>query len=130
LGTYYGLVSANIPIFDWGARKQKVKEQAYKIAAQQTQLEETKQLISLEVQQAWLQLNQSAKRIELSGASLEQAEENLRLSNDRFKAGTIVGKDLLEAQTIWEVANSNVIDAKVEYRINEAILKKALGALQ
>jgi outer membrane protein len=29
LGTYYGLVSGNIPIFNWGARKQKVKEQTY-----------------------------------------------------------------------------------------------------
>jgi outer membrane protein len=80
---------------------------------QQTQLEETKQLISVEVQQVWLRLNHSAKRIEFSSASLEQAKGKLRLSNDRFKAGTIVGKDLLEAQTIWEVANSSVIDPKV-----------------
>ena len=127
LGTYYGLVSVSVPIFDWGARKSKVNEQSYRIAAQQTQLAETQQLITLEIQQAYLQLGQSAKRIDLAITSLQQAEENLRLTNDRFKAGTIVGKDLLEAQTIWEQANSNLIDAKVEYRINEAALKKAMG---
>lgn len=129
LGSYYGLVSVSIPIFDWGGRKSKINEQSYKIAAQQTQLTETKQLIALEVRQAYLQLGQSARRIDLAIASLQQAEENLRLTNDRFKAGTIVGKDLLEAQTIWEQANSNLIDAKVEYRINEAALKKAMGEL-
>jgi len=53
------------------------------------------------VQQVYLDLNESAKRIELSGASLQQANENLRLSNDRMKAGTITGKDVLEAQSIW-----------------------------
>jgi len=127
LGSYYGLVSVSIPIFDWGARKSKIIEQSYKIAAQQTQLAETQQLITVEVQQAYLQLGQSAKRIDLAITSLQQAEENLRLTNDRFKAGTVVGKDLLEAQTIWEQANSNLIDAKVEYRINEAALQKAMG---
>lgn len=125
--SYYSMVQLSIPIFDWGQRKQKVKQQQYAIAAQQYQLQETKEKISLEVQQAYLQLNESAKRVELSGASLEQAEENLRLSNDRLKAGTITGQDVLEAQTIWQQAFSNIIDAKAAYRIDEARLYKALG---
>lgn len=125
--SYYGLVQVNLPLLDWGQRKQKVKQQEHNITAQQYQLQETKERISLEVQQAYLQLNESAKRIELSGASLEQAEENLRLSNDRLKAGTITGQDVLEAQTIWQQAYSNIIDAKTAYRISEANLRKALG---
>ncbi len=128
--SYYGLLNVSIPIFEWGAKKQKIKQQQYRVAAQQFQLKEIQELISLEVQQAYLQVNESAKRIELSGTSLEQAEENLRLSNDRFKAGTIVGKDVLEAQTIWQQAYSNIIDAKVEYKVNEANLKKALGEMK
>ena len=128
--SYYGLLNVSIPIFEWGAKKQKIKQQQYRIAAQQFQLKEIKELISLEIQQAYIQLNESAKRIELSGTSMEQAEENLRLSNDRFKAGTITGKDVLEAQTIWQQAYSNIIDAKVEYKVNEANLKKALGEMK
>lgn len=127
LGTYYGLVNVSIPIFDWGAKKQKVKQQQFTISAQETKLKEAQELIALEVQQAFLQLNQSAQRIELSGTSLTQANENLKLSNDRFKAGTITGKDVLEAQTIWQQAYSNIIDARVAYRVNEARLRKALG---
>jgi outer membrane protein TolC len=130
LVSYYGLLNVSIPIFDWGTKKQKIKQQQYKIVAQQFQLKETKELISLEVQQAYLQLNESARHVELSGTSLEQAVENLRLSNDRFKAGTITGKDVLEAQTIWQQAYSNIIDAKVDYKISEANLKKALGEMK
>ncbi|SHN19933.1 TolC family protein [Chitinophaga sp. CF418] len=124
---YYGMLQVSMPILDWGQRKQKIRQQQHNITAQQYQLQETKEKISLEVQQAYLQLNESAKRIELSGASLEQAEENLRLSNDRLKAGTITGQDVLEAQTIWQQANSNIIDAKTAYRISEANLYKTLG---
>lgn len=127
LTSYYGMVQMNIPIFDWGQRKQRVKQQQHFIQVQQHLLQETKEKISLEVQQAYLQLNESAKRVELSDASLEQADENLRLSNDRLKAGTITGQDVLEAQTIWQQAFSNIIDAKTAYRIDEARLHKALG---
>jgi len=126
--SYYGMVQISIPIFDGGQRKQKVKQQQFVIEAQQYQLQETKERISLEVQQAYLQLNESAKHVELSSTSLEQAEENLRLSNDRLKAGTIIGKDVLEAQTIWQQAYTSIIEAKVEYRVNEARLFRALGA--
>jgi outer membrane protein len=125
--SYYGMVQLSIPIIDWGQRKQKVRQQQHFIRGQQHLLKETKEKISLEVQQAYLQVNESAKRIELSGASLEQAEENLRLSNDRLKAGTITGQDVLEAQTIWQQAFSNIIDAKTAYRVDEARLRKALG---
>jgi outer membrane protein len=130
IASYFGMVSVNIPILDWGQKASKVKEQTYRINAQQSQIEETRELLSLEVQDAYMKLNQSARKIQLSNASVVQAEENLRLSNDRFKAGTITGQDVLEAQTLWQQANSNVIDAKVDYKINEAVYRKAIGEIR
>lgn len=124
---FVGLLSVNVPIFDWGGRKQKVKEQQFKTEAQKLELEETKELLGLEIQNAWLQLNQSAKRIDLTQKSLQQAEENLRLNQDRFEAGTVLGEDVLEAQVLWQQAYSNVIDARAEYKVSEARYKKAIG---
>jgi outer membrane protein len=127
MASYFAMLSLNIPIWDWGVKASKVKEQSFKITAHRTMLEETKELLSLEIQNAYLQLNQAARKIVLSDASVEQAEENLRLSNDRFKAGTVTGQDVLEAQMLWQQANSSVIDAKIEYRIAEAAYRKAIG---
>lgn len=130
MASWYGLASISVPIFDWGKKAGKVKEQSLKIAARQQELEDTKELLSLEVQQAYLALNQSVKKIRTSQLSLEQAAENLKLANDRLKAGTITGKDVLEAQTIWQQAYSSSIDSKVEYKIQEAAYRKATGTLQ
>jgi len=130
LFTYYGVISASVPIFDWGKNAKKVKEQNFRVRVKQLQLDEARELINLQVQNAFLQLNQSAKRITLSGLSLQQAYENLRLANDRYKAGTIVGKDVLEAQAIWQQAYAGLIDARVEYKINEAGYRKAIGGLK
>lgn len=129
LGSWYGVASISIPVFDWGKRNAKVREQSFKIAQQQQQLDETKEMINLEVQQAYLVLNQSVRNIQLSQLSLQQADENLKLANDRFKAGTITGKDVQEAQAIWQQAYSGMIDAKVAYKVNEAAYKKAIGSL-
>ncbi len=129
IASYYGVVNLNFPLFDGGRKRQKIQEQQYRIAAEEYQLKERQEQVSLEVQQAYLQLNQSVKRIELCRLSLVQADENLRLSNDRLKAGTIAGKDVVDAQTIWQQAHSTIIEARIEYRIHEAALRKALGEL-
>jgi outer membrane protein TolC len=130
MATYYAMVNVSIPIFDWGKNKNKVSEQQFKVRSQQLQLQDTKELLNLQVQDAYLKVNQSVKKINLSTLSLQQADENLRLANDRYKAGTIVGKDVQEAQAIWQQAYSSLIDAKVEYKINEASYRKAIGALR
>lgn len=130
MASFYGLVSINIPVFDWGGRKEKVKEQKFKTEAQKLELTETKEQITLEIQNAYLQLKQSIQRTDLAKKSYLQAEENLRLNNDRFNVGTVIGKDVLEAQVLWQQAYSNTIDAKAEYKINEAKYKKAIGELK
>lgn len=130
LTSYYSTISFTMPVFDWGKNKKKVKEQNFKIQSKQAELEEQKELIDIEVQNAYLQLNQSVKKISLSANSLKQADENLRLANDRYKVGTIIGKDVLEAQVIWQDAYSNTIDAKVEYKVSVANYNKAIGELK
>ena len=110
-----------------GTLKQKVKEQHFVTEAQKLELEETKELLSIEVQNAWLMLNQAATQIDLNKKSLKQAEENLRLNQDRFDAGTVLGEDVLEAQVLWQKAYADVIDAKAGYKISEAKYKKASG---
>lgn len=127
--SYYGLLSVNIPVFDWGSRNQKVKEQQFKTVAQKLELEDTEELLSLQIQNAYLELQQAIKRVEITKKSLLQTEENLRLNEDRFEAGTVIGKDVLEAQVLWQQAYSEVIDAKAMCKINQAKYKKSIGEL-
>ncbi|MCI9845575.1 TolC family protein [Flavobacterium pectinovorum] len=124
---FVGLVTLSVPILDWGARKQKVKEQGFQTEARKIELEQTKELLAIEIQNAWLMLNQSVVQIELSNKSLQQSQENLRLNQDRFNAGTVLGEDVLEAQVLWQKAYSDLIDSKTGCRIAEAAYKKAIG---
>ncbi|MBD1262216.1 efflux RND transporter permease subunit [Maribacter polysiphoniae] len=129
LTNFVGLASLNIPIFDWGGRKQKVKEQRFKVEAQKTELDRTKELVAIEIQNAYLEMHQAIKRVEIAKKSMEQADENLKLHQDRFDAGTINGSDVLEAQVLWQKAYSDLIDAKANFNIRKATYVKSIGEL-
>lgn len=124
---FVGLITLSVPILDWGGRKQKVKEQEYQTEVKKFELEEARELISIEIQNAWLMLNQSVTQIELSRKSLQQAQENLRLNQDLFEAGTVLGEEVLKAQVLWQKAYADVIDAKANNKIMEAKYKKSIG---
>lgn len=130
MAAFYGLVNVSIPVSDWGNRKLKVKEQDFKTEAQKTDLKETQELIALEVQDTYLLLDQAKQRVELTQKSVSSAEENLRLNNDRFDAGTVTGKDVLEAQVLWQQAFAENIDANAAYKISKARYKKAINDLK
>ncbi|MCL7764573.1 TolC family protein [Polaribacter sp. Z014] len=129
LTSYYSVLSVNIPVFDWGGRKQKVKEQQFKTEAKQLELQDTQELIVIQIENAYLELQQAIKRVKITEKSLAQADENLRLHQDRFDAGTVVGKDVLEAQVLWQKAYSEVIDAKAMQQISQANYKKSIGQI-
>ncbi|UBZ13131.1 TolC family protein [Flagellimonas marinaquae] len=128
--TYFGMLSVNIPVFDWGSKREKVKQQEATIRSAEYGLKELKSQITVEVEQATLNLQLQTKNIDLMQASLTEADENLKLSNDRFKAGTITGEDVLIAETLWQRAYSNMLDAKVRYKIAEAVYRKAIGQIK
>ena len=128
--TYFGMLSVNIPVFDWGSKREKVKQQEATIRSAEYGLKELKSQINVEVEQATLNLQLQTKNIDLMQASLTEADENLKLSNDRFKAGTITGEDVLIAETLWQRAYSNMLDAKVRYKIAEAVYRKAIGQIK
>ncbi|WP_413511772.1 TolC family protein [Myroides odoratus] len=129
LTSYVGLVSIEIPLFDWGKRGAKAKEQRLKALAAQEELEQTKELLDLEIRNAEIIVNQASQDVQSSELALDQSAENRRIVQDRFEAGTIVSKDVLEANALWQEAYSKVIEAKIVYLVNRANLNRVLGNL-
>lgn len=128
LTSYVGMVSVEIPLFDWGKRNAKAKEQKLKALAAEEELEQTKELLDLEIRNAEILVNQASEDVKSSELALGQSAENRRIVQDRFEAGTIVSKDLLEANALWQAAFSSVIEAKVVYLVNTANLNRVLGS--
>ncbi len=100
----FGMVFAtvSVPISDWWGGSHAIKRK--KIAQQQAeeQLADNSQLLKIRMQNAWNNVEESRQQLQIAQRSIEQAEENLRLNRDYYKAGTSKMSDLLEAQLLYQ----------------------------
>ena len=67
-----------------------------------------------------------AKKVQAESL-VEQAEENLRLADESFKAGMCSSSDLMMAQTAWLQAQTELVDADIEIAMGKVYLGQALG---
>jgi outer membrane protein TolC len=122
-------VMVNIPIYHWGDKKHTLNAARHEKQAAIEKLEETQELISLEVKKTIFSYSEAVKKVEMTHSSLEQAEENLNVTKDNFEEGMNKLSDLMEAQSMWQEAYTDYIEAKTEFRLTETKLLKASGQL-
>jgi outer membrane protein TolC len=96
----------------------------------QLRLDDAKQLIDLQINQASFKARESIKTYRSTQSNLESADENLRCATVGFKEGVITTDDVLAAQTAWLKANSENIDAMIDVQLCDTYLSKVLGKLQ
>ena len=109
----FGMVfaSVSVPISDWWGGSHAVKRK--KIAQQQAeeQLVDNSQLLKIRMQNAWNNVEEARQQLQIAQRSIEQAEENLRLNRDYYRAGTSKMSDLLEAQLLYQQSLDRRTDA-------------------
>lgn len=127
----FGMVFAtvSVPISDWWGGSHAVKRK--KIAQQQAeeQLADNSQLLKIRMQNAWNNVEESRQQLEIAQRSIEQAEENLRLNRDYYKAGTSKMSDLLEAQLLYQQSLERRTDAFADYQNKHLEYRQATGQL-
>jgi len=123
-------IVCKIPLWHWGERIHTLHVAQHEKRVTELKLDETQELISMQVRQATFQYTESLRKLELTDRSLGQAIENLKVTQDKFSEGILKTSDVIEAQTMWQKATAENIDAKTETKINYTFLKKVKGELQ
>ena len=123
-------VMVQIPIWHWGEGIYKTKAAKAEARIAQYQLQDAREKIELQVNQAAFKVNEAGKKLVMSTKNMEKAEENLRYATLGFKEGVIATSNVLEAQTAWLSAQSEKIDAQIDVKQTEIYLKKSLGTLK
>lgn len=73
------------------------------------------ELMTLEMSKAANELDESEYERALAASNTASAEENVRVSRLHYDAGTETLSDLLEAQTLWQVANRDSVEADINH---------------
>lgn len=129
-GIGVGMLAVNIPLFHWGEGAKKVRKAKYAVENARLDLERNRRLLGIEARQAALNVADGERMISAADVALKQATENLRVMQDRYDESMSPLTDLLDAQTQWHQARSNMIEAVTQFQIYLTAWKKANGTLE
>lgn len=123
-------VIVQVPVWNWleGAYKVRAAKTATSIA--ELTMSDAREKIELQIAQSRFKVKEAGKNLSMAMKSVASAEENLRSANLGFKEGVIESTDVMAAQTAWQKAQTQKIEAEVEVKLAQVNLNKALGILQ
>ncbi len=123
-------VLVQVPVWNWfdGTYKVRAAKAAANIA--QMNLDDTSEKIHLQITQSQFKVKEAQKKLNMAQKNIKSAEENLRCANLGFKEGVMEVTDVMAAQTAWQQAQSQKIDAEIDVKLTQVGLNKALGILQ
>lgn len=122
-------VLVSVPVWNWGEVAYKTRASKNATAMARLEFEDAKEKVGLQVSQSRLRVNEAQKKYNMAENNIRKAEENLRCANLGFKEGVMTSTTVMEAQTAWLKARSQMIDAEIAVRLSESDLKKSLGVL-
>jgi outer membrane protein TolC len=86
-------------------------------------------LIMLQVKKAWHDLDNAQQQLRVAQRALESADENLRVSRNRYQQGAGTNTEVLDAQTLRTEAYSNYYGSLYVSVLAEMQLLRAIGTL-
>lgn len=125
----FGILFAtvNVPITDWWGGSHAIKRRKIEYQKAEEQFIDNAELLKIRMQNAWNGVEESYQQLLLAQLSIEQAEENLRMNRDYYRAGTSKMSDLLEAQLLYQRACDKHTDAYADYQNKLLEYRQAIG---
>jgi outer membrane protein TolC len=128
-GLGMGMLSVKIPIFNWGTTGKKVTKAKLELQKSQVDLSKNQRLLTLQAQQAITNVYDGYDLVKSARVALNQAEENLSNMQARYKVSLCPMIDLLDAQSQWQQAKSNLLEASAQYKIYQTEYLRVTGQL-
>lgn len=112
-----GFAMVQVPITAWWETSHNIKKQNYKIQEAENIKADLTGKLELQTQKIWDELDAAYRSYVLADEAVHDAQENLRLSTQYYKAGLITLSEMLEAQTMYRQALDNRIEQTIAYLI-------------
>jgi outer membrane protein TolC len=125
---YFVTASLNIPVWDWGVRRSKLREAELKRAEAQVDLSATERLLVRNLRGYSGEAQAARQEIDLLRSAADLSTESMRLNTLRYQAGEATILELVDAQTAFIQARNAYDDGLVRYRVAIGNLQTLTGA--
>jgi outer membrane protein TolC len=120
---------ATFTLGDWGKTAYKVGESKVKVTQGEDSKVQLIEGITLEVKNDYQIMLVAEKNISVSEKAIEQAEENVRMNEERYKYQVATATDVLDAVVLLTLARVNYYGALSDFNIAKARLERAMGRM-
>jgi len=128
--SWYVMAVANWNFWEWGKTMNRVDFSKARENQMLDMLSNVRDQITLELKSAYLLLREAEKQVLVSKRAIEQAEENFRINQERYREQVATSTDVLDAQTLLTKAKSDYYNALGDYNISQAKLERAMGIIE
>jgi len=123
-------VSVSMELWNWGMTSCQTAQAKAQIAQAQDGLGQIRDGVTIEVRSAWLALDGAGRKVAVAAESVLQADENLRVTLDRFKDGIALNADVLDAEVALLQAKTALAQAQADRALARARLAKTAGQVR
>jgi outer membrane protein len=119
--------AASWNFWEWGKTCYGKKEKESQLQQAKLNKNDITDKIRFEVKQSFLRTKEAESNIMTVQKAIEQAKENLRISQERYKEQISTSTDVLDAQTLLSRTMTNYYNALYDFNISKASLSRALS---
>ena len=117
----------NLPLYTGGKLESKQESASLGTEISRMELQNIKQQIGLEATQAYYEVLQCDKIIQVQRDSVNQLQTHLQNVEDQFAMGVVANPDVLRSKTELANAKQNLVNAQSDYDIAILKLNKIVG---
>lgn len=117
----------NFPTVNGMLIRNEIKEARYLYDKEIANAQNTQNSIYLEIQNAFLTLEEKKNQIPVAMLQVKQAKENYELSYGRYRVGEASPTELKDAQILYQEAQLSYYNTLYQYNSSKAALEKAIG---
>ena len=116
-------------LFNGNGDKARIEESSHWLERAHADEQRVDSAVRLEVRRAWANLRAAEQRIEVAKAAVAEADESLRITQNRYEAGMSNVTDLLRNETAVLESRTRYLAAVHDQRIAATMLELAAGRL-
>jgi outer membrane protein TolC len=116
-------------VFSGGEKKARLEREHAGLERAQSLKQAAEDNVRLEVRRAWYDFDSARQSVEINRMAAEQAEEALRIVNNRYQAGMTTITEMLRSEDASRTARVNYWEAVYRMSAGYAALELAMGTL-
>ena len=127
---WFGTAAVHVPITKWWGGGLKMKKANLALQAAENTRDNAGELLTVQMQQLYNQLEEYYNQVEISKLSIETATENYRMQHDAYQVGTATMTELLNAESLLHQSRDQYANDYTNYVLKRMEYLHATGQYQ